>query len=281
VPVIPIDRLDDPRIDAYQDIKDRDLERRRGLFVVEGRGTLRCLIERSSLRPRSVLLGDPALAALADVLARIDPEVPIYLAPRQVLEAISGVAIHRGALALVERPPARELERFIAALPEGDSRVIVLEALTNHDNVGGMFRNAMAFGVDGALLCPRCCDPLYRKAIRTSMGGSLCIPFARATCWPDDLDRLRARGYTIVALDPAGEIALGDASIDLPRRVALVVGTEGPGITAETRARADLRIRIEMQPGVDSINVSTAAAIALHRAFAGSSDGRDAPKNPR
>ncbi len=276
MPVIPIDRLDDPRIDVYQDIKDRDLERRRGLFVVEGRGTLRCLIEQSSLRPRSVLLGDPALAALADVLARLDPAVPIYCAPRQVLEAISGVAIHRGALALVERPPAHELDRLIASLPEGDSRVIVLEGLTNHDNVGGMFRNAMAFGVDGALLCPRCCDPLYRKAIRTSMGASLCIPFARATTWPADLERLRARGYAIVALDPAGEIALGDASSELPRRIALVVGTEGPGISAETRAAADLRVRIEMRPGVDSINVATAAAIALHRAFAGSVDARPA-----
>ena len=280
MPVIPIERLDDPRIDAYQDIKDRDLERRRGLFVVEGRGTLRCLIEKSSLRPRSVLLGDPALAALADVLACLDPDVPIYRAPRQVLEAISGVAIHRGALALVERPPARERDRFIDALPEGDSRLIVLEGLTNHDNVGGMFRNAMAFGVDGALLCPRCCDPLYRKAIRTSMGGSLCIPFARATAWPDDLERLRARGYTIAALDPAGEVALGDASLEWPRRLALVVGTEGPGISPETRAAADLRIRIEMRPGIDSINVATAAAIALHRAFAGSLPGRVAPKSP-
>jgi tRNA G18 (ribose-2'-O)-methylase SpoU len=274
--VIPIDRLDDPRIDVYQDIKDRELERRRGLFVVEGRGTLRCLIEQSSLRPCSVLLGDPALAALADVLARLDPDVPIYCAPRQVLEAISGVAIHRGALALVERPPAHALDRLIESLPEGDSRVIVLEGLTNHDNVGGMFRNAMAFGVDGALLCPRCCDPLYRKAIRTSMGASLCIPFARATTWPDDLERLRARGYAIVALDPAGELALGDASIELPRRIALVVGTEGPGISAETRAAADLRVRIEMRPGVDSINVATAAAIALHRVFAGSLDARRA-----
>lgn len=267
MPVIPIDRLDDPRIDAYQNIKDRDLERRRGLFVVEGRGTLRALIERSPLRPRSVLLGDPARAALADVLARLDPEVPIYCAPRAVLEAISGVAIHRGALALVERPPPHALDRFIEGLPEGDSRVIVLEGLTNHDNVGGLFRNAAAFGVDGALLCPRCCDPLYRKAIRTSMGGSFCVPFARATRWPDDLDRLRARGYTIVALDPSGEVVLGDAARPLPRRLALVVGTEGPGLSAETRAAADLRVRIEMMPDVDSINVATAAAIALHRSF--------------
>jgi len=264
VPVIEIERLDDPRVADYRDIRDRDMARRRGLFVVEGRGTLRCLVERSPFRPRSVLLGETARAALVDVLDRLDPAVPVYCAPREVMEVVAGFAIHRGCLALVERPAETGIGPIVAGLPEGDSRVVVLEGLSNHDNVGGLFRNAMAFGADAAVLCPRCCDPLYRKAIRTSMGGSLCVPFARAERWPDDLDRLRARGYAIVALDPAGDEALDAVAGSLPRRVAFVVGTEGEGLSPEIRSTADHRVRIEMAPGADSVNVATAAAIALH-----------------
>lgn len=265
--LIPIERLDDPRVDDYRDIKDRGLHRRRGLFVVEGRGTLRCLVDRSPFRPRSVLLGETARAALEDVLARLSPSVPIYCAPPPVLDAVAGFAIHRGCLALVERPPERGLAALVGALPEGDSRVVVTEGLSNHDNVGGVFRNAMAFGADAVVLCPRTCDPLYRKAIRTSMGGSFCVPFVRAARWPGDLAALRARGYAIVALDPGAEDVLGGSDGALPRRAALIVGTEGVGLSEAVRRFADRRVRIEMAPGVDSLNVATAAAIALHRLY--------------
>lgn len=268
MPLIEIRALDDPRVDDYRDIRDREWWRRRGLFVVEGRGTLRCLVERSGFRPRSVLLGEPARAALGDVLARLDPAVPVYTAPRDVLEAVAGFAVHRGCLAVVERPPETGLADLVERLPEGDSRVVVLEGLSNHDNVGGVFRNAMAFGADAVVLCPRCCDPLYRKAIRTSMGGSLCVPFARALHWPDALERLRERGYAIVALDPAGDVALGDPARPLPGRVALVVGTEGEGLSPAVRTMADRLVRIPMAPGADSVNVATAAAIALHHLLA-------------
>jgi len=272
VALIPIERLDDPRVDDYRDIKDRGLHRRRGLFVVEGRGTLRCLVDHSPFRPRSVLLGETARAALADVLARLSPSVPIYCAPGPVLEAVVGFAIHRGCLAIVERPPERGLAALLGALPEGDSRIVVTEGLSNHDNVGGVFRNAMAFGADAVVLCPRTCDPLYRKAIRTSMGGSLCVPFARAERWPDDLAALRARGYAIVALDPGAEDVLGRSDVALPRRAALVVGTEGAGLSEAVRRFADRRVRIGMAPGVDSLNVATAAAIALHHLHVSASD---------
>jgi tRNA G18 (ribose-2'-O)-methylase SpoU len=277
VPLIEIRQLDDPRVDDYRDIRDRDWWRRRGLFVVEGRGTLRCLVERSALRPKSVLLGEPARAALGDVLARLDPEIPVYTAPRDVLEAVAGFAIHRGCLAVAPRPPESGLAGLVERLPEGDSRVVVLEGLSNHDNVGGVFRNAMAFGADAVVLCPRCCDPLYRKAIRTSLGGSLCVPFARALRWPDELERLRARGYAIAALDPAGDVALGDPARPLPGRVALVVGTEGAGLSPAVRAMADWRVRIPMAPGVDSVNVATAAAIALHHLLSAADPGVTAP----
>jgi len=264
VGVIPIERLDDPRVDDYRDIKDGDLRHRRGLFVVEGRGTLRCLVERSPFRPRSVLLDETTRLALADVVARLDPAVPVYCGPRDVLAAVTGYPIHRGCLAVVERPPETGPGALVAGLPDGPSRVVVLEGLSNHDNVGGLFRNALAFGADAAVLCPRCCDPFYRKAIRTSLGATLCVPFARAGRWPDDLEALRARGYALVALDPAGETRLGDPGATLPARAAFVVGTEGAGIAPETRVLADLRVRIEMAPGMDSVNVATAAAIALH-----------------
>ena len=265
MPLIPIDSLGDPRVDDYRDLKDAELRRRLGLFVVEGRENLRRLVLRSPFRPRSVLLGEAARRALAPELAKLAPETPIFEAPHALLETIAGYSVHHGCLAVVPRPPETGVAELVATLPQGPSRVVVMEGLTNHDNVGGLFRNAMAFGVDAAVLCPRCCDPFYRKAIRTSMGGSLCVPFARAQVWPDALSALRDRGYTITALDPGGEQRLGDPSLALPERIALLVGAEGCGLTDAARACADLRIRIEMRSGIDSINVATAAAIALHR----------------
>ena len=147
----------------------------------------------------------------------------------------------------------------------GPGLVLALEDVSNPDNVGGVFRNARAFGADAIFLSAGCADPLYRKAIRTSMGASLVTPFAHLPGWADGLAQLRAAGYTLVALTPdpsALDIAhLGAA----PSRVALLLGAEGPGLSAETRAAADLRMQIAMAPGVDSLNVATAAAIALHR----------------
>lgn len=265
MPVVAVDTSDDPRVVGYLDMKERALRHRRGLFVVEGRETLRCLLEDSSYRPKSLLLGEPAWRVLSHLIERHAPDAPVYLASPSVLQSITGFAIHRGCLALVDRPPETGIGPLVDALPDGPSRVLVMEALTNHDNVGGLFRNAMAFGVDAAVVCPRCCDPFYRKAIRTSLGGSLCVPFARCETWPNDLARLRARGYTIVALDPSGDVRLRDLAPGVNGgRIALVVGTEGAGLSDEMRAQADVRVRIDMAPGIDSVNVATAAAIALH-----------------
>jgi len=188
---------------------------------------------------------------------------------------VVGFKVHRGALAACARPAPRDPIELAQAVRAADPapRVVVMEGVLDADNVGGIFRAAMAFGARAVFACGRSCDPLYRKAIRTSMGGSLCVPFARARGAGGDpirlLAALRAQGFSVVALDPgpAGEpvdalrAAAGRAA---PGPVALVVGTEGAGLTAAALAAADRRVRIPMEPGVDSINVATATAIALH-----------------
>ena len=277
---IEIESPDDPRIAGYRDMKDRELRRELGLFVVEGRINVRCLIERSPYRPISVLASRTAFAALRAALARLDADTPVYLADRAVLRELVGFDLHRGCLALCEQPGPTDLGELLAfgGPPGRDSLLVVLEGLSNHDNVGGVFRNAMAFGVDAVLLCPRCCDPLYRKAIRTSMGATLCVPFGRAGSWPEQpLVALARAGYSLVALDPAGRaigpVRPGGPALPLPRRAALLLGTEGAGITSEALALADLHLRIDMAAGMDSLNVATASGIALHHFFAARGGG--------
>jgi tRNA G18 (ribose-2'-O)-methylase SpoU len=269
VPPILIEALDDPRVEGYADLKDRHLRLREGLFVVEGRVNLRCLIEDSPHRPLSLLLSPAAHTALTDVLEKLSPDVPVYLASHDVLRGLVGYKLHRGCLALCRRPDELGVEKLLTAAPAAPapSLVVVLEELANHDNVGGVFRNAMAFGAHAVVLCPRTCDPLYRKAIRTSMGGTLCVPFARAGAWPGDaLEALRAADYQLVALDPAGK-SLDPRSAPLPRRTALILGSEGAGLSDAVRQIVDIGLRIEMASEVDSLNVATAGAIAMHHYF--------------
>jgi len=274
VHLIDLESLDDPRLDGYRNLKDAELRLRRGEFIVEGRGPLRRMIEESPLELRSVLMSHAAFEAQRALLEGLDESTPVYRVEGALLADVSGFRLHRGCLGLAERPPESGFDALLAHLAarEGPSLVVVLEALTNHDNVGGVFRNAMAFGADAVILCPRCCDPLYRKAIRTSIGATLCVPFARAESWPaTSLDALKAAGYTLVAVDPRGEpldpgkplSSAGDGE-----RTALLLGTEGTGITPEARALADRCLRIDMAPGFDSLNVATAAAIAMHHDFA-------------
>lgn len=262
-----IEDWDDPRVADYRNLKDADLLRR-DRFIVEGRGNLQVLLTQSTHRPHSILLSERAWHSLRDELT--DPAIAetLYVAEQSVLDRVVGFSIHRGVLASCPRPALPSA----AALTESvlgrgaNARLVVLEGLTNHDNVGGIFRSAMAFGVQGVLLCARSCDPLYRKATRTSMGGSLIVPYARAESVPDTLSSLRAKGFSVVALDPdpAGQdLAALSASALGP--VALVVGTEGAGLSEAACAEATHRVRIDMEPNVDSLNVSVATAIALHR----------------
>jgi len=260
-----VETMSDPRVADYRDVRDADLRGRDGLFMVEGRLGVRRLVEEGRFRARSLLLTPTALSALRDALEGLPDEVPVYVAEPRVLEGVVGFHLHRGALAAAWRGEGLRARDLFAAPAAGDLG-LALEQLTNPDNVGGSFRNALAFGARGVLLCPRCCDPLYRKAVRVSMGGALRVPFARAAGWPGELPALRDLGWRVAALDPRGPALEAD---ELPAAAAgapvlLLVGTEGAGLSEAALAAADWRVRIDMAPGVDSLNAATAAGIALH-----------------
>lgn len=256
--VVRIDRFDDPRLEDYRTLTDAELLLRRGLFVAEVRlGAGRVIEDGHAVV--SLLLNEAAFRALETSLAAIPEDAPVYICETDEFRAITGFNLHRGCLALAKRPPERAANEIV----DGAHLILVLEGVTDADNVGSAFRNAAAFGADGVLLSPTCCDPLYRKAIRTSMGSVLRMPYARLAHWPGDLATLKANGFTLVALTPR------DSAIDLQAcekrpRMALLVGTEGPGLTPDAEAMADVRVRIPIHRNVDSLNLATATGIALH-----------------
>jgi len=268
--VEPVADLDDPRLADYRNLKDAELLVRRGRYIVEGRGNLRVLLARSPFRPESLLLGEAAFTALRTELEPFARNLPVYVAPPRVLDAVVGFKVHRGALAACARPAPREplalARETFARVPA--ARIVVLEEVRDADNVGGVFRAAMALGARAVFLGGRTCDPLYRKAIRTSMGGSLCVPFARVDDLVGWLGALRGQGVPILAFDPKepgdaiDALRPGAAGPDGP--AALLLGTEGEGLSAGALAAASRRVRIPMEPGVDSLNVAMAAAIGLH-----------------
>jgi tRNA G18 (ribose-2'-O)-methylase SpoU len=259
----------DERVGEYRDLTDPELRRRRGLFVVEGRESVRVLLATARFRVRSALVSPATLAPLGEAFPG---EVPVYVADGPVLAEIAGVRFHQGCVALAERPGATPAQSLLAE--PGPRLLLLLEDVTDPDNVGGAFRNAFAFGVDAALLSARCADPLYRKAIRTSIGATLRIPFARVEDWPALLERARGAGFRIVALVPGGRGVDVARLADLPERVALIAGNEGEGLAPSTLEAADLAVRIPMAAGADSLNVAVACGIALHRIRSGGSGGR-------
>ena len=265
---MPIERIEhahDPRVAAYRGVRDGELVRLRGLFVAEGRIVVRRVIEDRRYRVQSVLVNDAAWRDLQTAWPDLEAEVPIFVADAPELAEIAGYEVHRGCLAMVHRPSDTAPDDLLAAA----RNLVILEAVSNADNVGGVFRNAAAFGVDGVLLSPSCCDPLYRKAIRTSMGAALRVPFARAGAgdWPGILARVRAAGFRVIALTPREPCDTLDhyvASRRRPARQALIVGTEGAGLSPDAEAAADHRVRIPMAGGVDSLNLAVATGIALY-----------------
>jgi tRNA G18 (ribose-2'-O)-methylase SpoU len=249
----------DPRIAGYQHIRERDLVGRDGMFVAEGEVVLRHLVASSLVRPVSVLIADKRVDGLADLLAKVSPGVPVYIASQNVIDAIAGFHLHRGILALGERiarPSARDL---LARLPD-QALVVALFGIGNHDNMGGLFRNAAAFGADAVLLADDCCDPLYRKAIRVSVGASLIMPFGGFGA-DDPVDLLTNHGFEVVALSPAGQQEL--ANIRPAGRLAALFGSEGPGLSAAILEKCTT-VRISMAAGFDSLNVATTSGIVLH-----------------
>ena len=247
---------DDPRLADYRDLRNGGP---RAAFVVEGRRLVRRLLDGSRFQTRSVVLTDSALGDLGGVLG---DGVPTYLAAERTIRDLVGFEFHGGCLAAGDRGDAIDPARLLSG-----RLALVLERTSSPDNVGAVFRNADAFGADGVFLSPGCGDPLYRRAIRVGMGGPLRVPFAALPDWPAGLGRLRDAGFTLLALTPDGDVDIAEfgAARPVPERVALVLGTEGDGLSPGARAAADLEVAIPLAPGDHSLNVATACGIALHR----------------
>jgi tRNA G18 (ribose-2'-O)-methylase SpoU len=252
-----VDALDDPRLADYRDIRDAVLRERSGAFAVESREVVRRLLRERRFRLRSVLLTELALASLGDLL---DDTTRVLVAANDLIRHVVGFNFHRGCMGIAERGTGLSLDDVLARAPRA---VLVCERLSNPDNVGGIFRNAMAFGVDAVVLSPGCADPLYRKVVRVSIGGSVSVPFVETGEWPGALDLLRANGLTVVALTTRDGVDV--ATMSRPSRLALLLGSEGDGLTEAARAGADARASIRMASGVDSLNVAVACGVALHR----------------
>jgi tRNA G18 (ribose-2'-O)-methylase SpoU len=256
----PVTRLDDPRLEPYRDVRERDLVGRAGLFVAEGRVVLEKLLAGARHPVRSVLVSEAKAPGLADVLSALPAGVPVYVAPQPVMDAVAGFSIHRGVLAIGER---RETAAGVLLEGLGTRALVVgLSGVANHDNMGGVFRNAAAFGADAVLLDAACCDPLYRKSIRVSVGAALTTPFARLARGGDLLDVLSAAGFEVLALSPRGETDL--AEVRAGPRVAVLFGAEGPGLAPELLARTRT-VRIPMAGGFDSLNLGTSSGLVLHQ----------------
>lgn len=264
---IEVGDIGDPRVADYRNVRDADLRARDGLFLAEGRLNVKRLLEGGRYRPRSVFVTAAGEAALRGVLLGLSDDVPVYVASQRVLNQVVGYDMHRGALAAATRGPLPDFREQLAAEAPAPRLWLALEDVTNPDNVGGIFRNALAFGVERLLLTPRCADPLYRKAVRVSMGASLRLPFGFAPEWPAELAELSRAGFARVALvadrDAAPVSALGFES-DAAGAV-LVLGNEGEGLSQAARRHCDRRATIPMAPGVDSLNAATACGIALQR----------------
>jgi len=251
---------DDP-LDDFRALNDparrREVERRGDYFVVEGSFALDALLD-SDYRIRTVLVAE---RKADEVRARVGSRAPVVVRPEDEVAGIAGFAFHRGVIASADRRPLPDPAELLA----GARLVAVVEGLGDHENLGALFRNAAAFGVDAVLLDPTTADPLYRRSVRVSLGHVLRVPWTRLPSLPEGLAVARAYGLALVALTPAGDAEPIDALGRDPGRVALLLGAEGPGLTPATLEAADRRVRIPLAPGVDSLNVATAAAIAFHR----------------
>jgi tRNA G18 (ribose-2'-O)-methylase SpoU len=268
---IPITHPDDPRIEPYRSVRERDLAGRAGRFIVEGEVVLRVFLTRSPFGAESLLVAENRIGSLADLISTLPETIPVYTAGRSVMDAIVGFPIHRGILALGRRPAPITPRDLLRSLP-AEALVVGMIGLANHDNVGGIFRNAAAFGASAVLLDPETCDPLYRKAIRVSVGAGLVVPFARAES-PDDLvTSLEEAGFDIVALSPSGRQGL--SAVQRKPRTALLLGAEGPGLPPDLLARTQ-SAAIPMSGGFDSLNVATTSGIALYHLSCGPDQSGD------
>ena len=266
--LVRLDQADDERLHDYVGLTDMQLRTRTepeaGLFIAEGEKVIARAVD-AGYPMRSMLLSDKWLPVMTPVLERTS--APVYLGASDLLEQVTGFHVHRGALAAMSRLPLPDP----AALLERSRRVVVLEKVNNHTNIGAIFRSAAALGMDAVLLAPDCADPLYRRAVRVSMGTVFAVPYARLGAdpdgppWPRALNLLAEHGYRRLALTPAPDaIDLRELRLGPQEKVALLLGSEGEGLSPRAFAACDLRARIPMAPGVDSLNVAAAAAVACY-----------------
>lgn len=257
-----LESADDPRVSDYTTLTDVHLRKLRepaeGMYIAESSRVLRRALAAGH-RPRSFFLAEKWMADLDDVF-RAYPDVPAFIGSAALLEEITGFHLHRGAMAAMQRPAPVPLPELLA----GARRVAVLEDIVDHTNVGAIFRSAAALDIDAVLVSPRCGDPLYRRSVRVSMGTVFQVPWARLQDWPGDLRVLKDNGFTVAALELTTEAE--DVDVVASRNVdklALVLGTEGAGMSPETLAAVDLAVKIPMRNGVDSLNVAAASAVAF------------------
>lgn len=258
--LIPVTDADDPRLRDYRDLRDvqlrQSLEAAGGLFIAEGAQIIH-RAARAGCRPRSFLLAERWLLGLMEVVEAW-PDVPVYLVSEDFAEQVTGFHVHRGALASFQRPPAAALQDVLDT-----RRLVICEDIVDHTNVGAIIRCAAGLGWDAVVLAPRAADPLYRRAIKTSMGTVFSLPWVRMTDGPADLAQLRRAGFVLAAM------ALTQDAIPLPRfqppaKLALLMGTEGAGLSSTWLEQADIALQIPMHAGVDSLNVAAAAAVACY-----------------
>jgi tRNA G18 (ribose-2'-O)-methylase SpoU len=252
----------DPRVADYTQLTDVHLRKLRepaeGMYIAESSRVLRRALAAGH-RPRSFFLAEKWLDDLQDILGAY-PDVPAFIGTAALLEEITGFHLHRGAMAAMQRPAPVPLPELLA----GARRVAVLEDIVDHTNVGAIFRSAAALDIDAVLVSPRCGDPLYRRSVRVSMGTVFQVPWARLTSWPQDLVLLKEQGFTVAALELTHDAQDVDkVAAANPGRLALVLGTEGAGMSKETLAAVDIAVKIPMRNGVDSLNVAAASAVAF------------------
>jgi tRNA G18 (ribose-2'-O)-methylase SpoU len=255
---------DDPRVAEFTRLTDVALRRVKdpaeGLYMAESRKVITRALDAGH-RPRAFLMGHRWFAESQDLLAHpAAVRAPVYVAEDAVLERITGFKLHRGMLASMHRPPLPALDDVLA----GAHRVAVLEDVVDHTNVGAMFRSAAGLGVDAVLITPRCADPYYRRSVRVSMGTVFQVPWTRVEPWPQGVERLKAAGFTVAATALAPQaVSLDDLAAAPPDRLAVVLGTEGEGLSSSTVRAADVVVRIPMSAGVDSLNVAAASAVVF------------------
>lgn len=258
---VPVTDAADPRLSDYVALRDtslrKSLESERGLFIAEGEKVIRRAIEAGH-RPRSFLLAERWIPGLADLID-LHPDAPVYVVSEDLAEAVTGFHVHRGALASLHRAEPTPMADLL-----GLRRLVVAEDIVDHTNVGAILRNAAGLGWDGVLLAPRAADPLYRRSIKVSMGTVFSLPWARVDDWATAIPSLRAAGFTVVALALTPDaVGLDDlVAAGLPDKLAIVVGTEGEGLSRRWIEQADAVVSIPMAHGVDSLNVAAATAVA-------------------